>query len=283
MSDMLIDALALNATLASQDPPLLFDCRFELSDPGSGRQAYAAGHLPGAHYLHLDEDLSAAKHDAAGRFRGRHPLPTREVFAARLAARGWRPGRAVVAYDASGGMYAARLWWMLRWLGEGQVALLDGGLGAWTGAGLALRTEPPVATPLAAPDALPEPAMPTLEAADLLARLGQWPLVDARGPERYRGEVEPLDTQAGHIPGAVNRPFAMNLQADGRFKPKEQLRAEWQALIGAAPVVVHQCGSGVTACHNLFTQALAGLGLGTLYPGSWSEWSSDPSRPLATG
>lgn len=282
MNDMLISATDLQRELQGPNPPLLFDCRFDLANPQAGRAAHAQGHLPGAHYLHLDEDLSAPLHDAAGRFRGRHPLPTREEFAARLAARGWQQGRAVVAYDGSGGMYAVRLWWMLRWLGEPGVRLLDGGLNAWLAAGLPLQTEAPGCSAVAPPAQLPPPGMATLDAAALLAQLGRQTLVDARAAERYRGEVEPLDRQAGHIPGALNRPFALNLQADGRFKPAEQLRAEWQALLGNAPgTVLHQCGSGVTACHNLFSQALAGLSEGTLYPGSWSEWCADPARPLA--
>lgn len=281
MNDMLIDASTLHSLLAGPNPPLIFDCRFELANPAAGQAQYESGHLPGAQYLHLDEVLSGPKVDANGVFRGRHPLPDRGVFAKALAQRGWQPGRAVVAYDASGGIFAVRLWWLLRWLGETEIVLLDGGLPAWTAAGLPLSTAAP--TPLARelPAALPAPALPTMAADELLRRLGQLSLIDARAAERFRGEVEPLDTQAGHIPGALNRPFALNLQPDGRFKPAEQLRAEWQALLGQPSLVVHHCGSGVTGCHNLFAVALAGLGLGTLYPGSWSEWSSDPSRPVA--
>lgn len=278
---MLIDALTLQTLLAGPNPPLLFDCRFELANPAAGETQFASGHLPGAQYLHLDEVLSGPKHDADGRFRGRHPLPDRAGFAAALAQRGWSPGRAVVAYDASGGMFAVRLWWLLRWLGETEVVLLDGGLPAWTAAGLALETEAKVHAPRPAPSSLPAPAMATIEADELLNRLGQLTLVDARAAERFRGAIEPLDAKAGHIPGALNRPFALNLQADGRFKPAALLRAEWQALLGRPGAVVHHCGSGVTGCHNLFALALAGLGLGQLYPGSWSEWSSDPTRPTA--
>lgn len=281
MNDMLIDAPTLRAALARATPPLVLDCRFELSNPASGRAAYHQGHIPGAHYLHLDDDLSGPQ-TLKGRFRGRHPLPERADFAARLAALGWEPGRAVVAYDAQGGMFAARLWWMLRWLGESEVALLDGGWGAWQASGGETSTEPPQAQPRPAPAVLPPPALRTLSADEVQAQLGRLSLVDARGPERYRGEVEPLDTQAGHIPGALNRPFALNLQADGRFKPATQLRQEWLALGAVDATWVHQCGSGVTACHNLFSQALAGLGVGTLYPGSWSEWCRDSQRPVAT-
>ncbi|MBH9552699.1 sulfurtransferase [Inhella gelatinilytica] len=282
LTPVLIEASALRETLRGPHPPLVLDCRFELSNPASGRESFAQGHIPGAFYLHLDEDLSGPK-DVDGHFRGRHPLPTREDFAARLAGLGWQPGRPVVAYDAQGGMYAARLWWMLRWLGETQIQLLNGGWGAWLAAGgdSARETAMPQAAPV--PLSLPPEGMRTTTADQVQAQLGAVLLVDARGPERYRGEVEPLDAQPGHIPGAVNRPFGLNLQADGRFKPAAQLRAEWVQHGAVNGATVHQCGSGVTACHNLFSQALAGLGEGVLYPGSWSEWCRDPRRPVAMG
>ncbi|WP_423594634.1 sulfurtransferase [Roseateles sp. MS654] len=281
--DGLISVAQLQALSASTPPPLIVDVRFDLADTAAGERAYAAGHLPGAFYLHLDQDLSGDKRDAAGAFRGRHPLPDRDAFAARLRELGMTPGRQVVAYDAADGMYAARLWWMLRWLGHAQVAVLDGGFAAWQQAGGAVTTE----SPLAAPGSF-EPGSPLeepLSAQQLLSQLGQTRLIDARAPERFRGEVEPLDTQAGHIPGAVNRFFKTNLGPDGRFKPAAQLREEFAALLGgaAAGTTVHQCGSGVTACHNLLAMHHAGLPGSRLYPGSWSEWSADPRLPLAKG
>jgi thiosulfate/3-mercaptopyruvate sulfurtransferase len=257
--------------------PLILDCRFDLADPSAGERAYAAGHIPGAFYLHLDRDLAGPKAGPDGSFRGRHPLPDRATLAALMRQLGLRAGRQVVTCDLQGGPYAARAWWMLRWLGHADVAVLDG---AWDGE---LTTEMPTATPTDWQAG--EPLVSQVDAAALLGRLGRVRLIDARAPERFRGEVEPLDLQAGHIPGASNRMFKDNLQADGRFKPAGQLRAEFQALLAphGAATVVHQCGSGVTACHNLLAMSHAGLGDGLLYPGSWSEWSADPARPIAKG
>ncbi|MFG6433086.1 sulfurtransferase [Roseateles sp. LYH14W] len=261
------------AELRALADPLILDCSFDLADTTAGERAYAAGHIPGAHYLHLDRDLAGAKTGPDGAFRGRHPLPEREAFAALLRRLGLRAGRQVVTCDTQGGMYAARAWWMLRWLGHTEVAVLDG---AWDGDRTA---EIPAATPT---DWQPgAPLVQHIGAAALLKQLGNVRLIDARAAERFRGDVEPLDKAAGHIPGASNRFFRDNLGPDGRFKPAAQLRAELQAL--AADTVVHQCGSGVTACHNLLAMAHAGLGDGVLYPGSWSEWSADTSRPIAKG
>jgi len=285
MTSPLISAPALRALTASGAPLLLADCRFDLARPDAGEQAYAAGHLPGAVYLHLDRDLSAPK-TGANPGRGRHPLPTREAFAARLAELGFSDERPVVAYDASGGMFAARLWWMLRWVGHGAVQVLDGGLPAWDAAGGALSA---VAVPPAPAGrfTLRPPLVSTLAYDDLLEGLGRPPrlIVDARAPDRFRGENETLDPVAGHIPGAVNRFFQHNLGADGRFKPVDQLRAEWQALMaGRRPAdLVAQCGSGVTACHHLLAMEAAGLGGAALYPGSWSEWCAQPGAPVAQG
>jgi thiosulfate/3-mercaptopyruvate sulfurtransferase len=277
----LIDAAALRRLLGSATPPVLIDARFDLADPAAGERAHGEAHLPGAHYLHLDRDLSAAR---TGR-NGRHPLPQRSLFAARIGALGIGPQTQVVAYDAQGGSYAARVWWLLRWLGHEAVAVLDGGLPAWVEAGGAVNDADVARSSTTAP--YPERAslVSSVDADALLARLGRTPLIDARAPERFRGEVEPLDAQAGHIPGALNRCYRDNLRADGRFKPAEALRAEFTPLLGAAAPgeVVHQCGSGVTACHNLLAMEHAGLAGSLLYPGSWSEWSSDPSRPIATG
>lgn len=273
---MTYQTLITPAELRALPDALLLDCGFDLADPVAGERAYAAGHLPGAHYLHLERDLSGAKTDADGAFRGRHPLPERGEFAALMRRLGLRAGRQVVAYDGQGGMYAARAWWMLRWLGHADVAVLDG---AWDGERV---TAVPAATPC---DWQPgEPLVAQLDAATLQARLGRVRLIDARAPERLRGEVEPLDRQAGHIPGARNRFFKDNLGTDGRFKPAAQLRQEFAALLAphAPHEVVHQCGSGVTACHNLLAMVHAGFGEPQLYPGSWSEWSADPARPIAT-
>ncbi len=268
----------LQALQAAGAALVLLDCGFDLADTAAGERAYAAGHIAGARYAHLDRDLSGAKLPG----RGRHPLPDREALAGTAGAWGVAPGVQVVAYDAHGGPYAARAWWLLRWLGHDAVAVLDGGAGAWKAAGGEFVTG---VTPAAAQAPYPAQAaaMPTIEAAALLARLGQVRLFDARAAERFRGEVEPLDPVAGHIPGATLRFFKDNLAPDGRFKPAAQLKAEFEALGGADTEVVHQCGSGVTACHNLLAMAHAGLGTTALYPGSWSEWCSDPSRPVARG
>lgn len=276
----LISATELQALLRQDPAPLLIDVGFDLADTAAGERAYAQDHLPGAIYLHLDRDLSGAKSGA----NGRHPLPERQAFAAQMARLGLRAGRPVVAYDAQGGMYAARLWWMLRWIGHAAVAVLDGGRQGWLAAGGALSSA--ADAPSAGDFALGAPLVDSLDANALQARLGRLRLIDARAPERFRGEVEPLDRQAGHIPGASNRLFKLNLQADGQFfKPAETLRAEFEALLAPyeASQVVHQCGSGVTACHNLLAMEHAGLAGSVLYPGSWSEWSADPGRPIAKG
>ena len=276
----LISATQLRALLDAGEAPVLIDTRFDLADPFAGERAWGEGHLPCAFYLHLDRDLSGAK---TGR-NGRHPLPERSAFAQTLGRIGVTPERQVVVLDAQGGMYAARAWWMLLWMGHAQVAVLDGGLAAWAEAGGGLTTELPA--PISAPPYPTRPALvATLDADALQAQLGRVRLIDARAGERFRGEVEPLDAQAGHIPGARNRFFKDNLGADGRFKPIEQLRAEFDALLGprGATDTVHQCGSGVTACHNLLAMAHAGLPGSLLYAGSWSEWSADAARPVARG
>lgn len=261
----------------------VFDVRHDLTNHSAGRQAYEAGHIPGARYLDHETELAAARTGT----NGRHPLPSRAAFGALMAAHGVTPETLVVAYDASGGMYAAHLWWMLRWLGHGQVAVLDGGWQAWTAAGLPTAAE---AEQAPAPGAAVEPGAALAGSVDAQAVLDNiarpsFTVIDARAANRYRGEVEPMDPVAGHIPGALNRPNGENLQPDGRFKPAEQLRAEFTSLLdGRDPAsIVHQCGSGITACHNLLSMEIAGLAGSRLYPGSWSEWCSDPSRPVAKG
>ena len=283
----LVDAAALRHALqmVQRRPLVLLDAGFDLADPAAGERAYAAGHLPGAQYVHLDRDLCAAKNDPGPGFRGRHPLPSRVAFAATTGRWGITPRSAVVVYDRQAGLFAARLWWMLRWLGHGRVWVLDGGMAGWLAAGGELTLDP--ATPRAT-SSYPTGAatMPTVSASILGRVLGRVKLVDARAPERFRGDVEPLDRVAGHIPGALNRPFSANLGADGRFKPVPDLAREFAALLGqghGAVDVVHQCGSGVSACHNLLALEAAGRSGGRLYPGSWSEWSADPTRPVARG
>ncbi|MFX1737750.1 sulfurtransferase [Paraburkholderia sp. A1RI_3L] len=278
----LISAANLKERLdAAPGSVLIFDCRFDLADPASGEAAYAAGHLPGARYLHLDRDLSGSKSGS----NGRHPLPDRAKLVDTLAAHGLNEGQQVVAYDAQGGAFAARLWWLLRWLGHDSVALLDGGLQAWQAAGLALTSDAPPAS--RGTFKASAPLQSTVDAQALLRNLTQREqlVIDARSPDRYRGENETIDPVGGHIPGALNRFFKDNLGADGRFKSAHALREDFAALLaGTAPDhVVLQCGSGVTACHNALAMEVAGLHGATLYPGSWSEWCTDASRPVATG
>jgi thiosulfate/3-mercaptopyruvate sulfurtransferase len=257
---------------------IVFDCRFDLADTGAGRREYAQSHIAGARYAHLDDDLAGAKTGA----NGRHPLPDPDKFSAKLAKFGLSTGMQAVAYDASGGFYAARLWWMLRWVGHTKSAVLDGGWKAWLAAGLPVTPQLPA---VAAGDFSGAAHAVSVGADLVLGRIGQAGtlVIDARSPDRFRGENETLDPVGGHIPGATNRFFKDNLAPDGNFRPAAELRSEFAALIGAtAPTsVVHQCGSGVTACHNLLAMEIAGLPGSKLYPGSWSEWCSDPQRPIA--
>jgi thiosulfate/3-mercaptopyruvate sulfurtransferase len=257
------------------------DVRHDLQKPDEwGEAAYRAGHVPGAVFVHLDRDLSAPR---TGR-NGRHPLPTPEAAAALFGRLGIAAGKEVVAYDQGPGMYAARMWWMLRWLGFESAAVLDGGFAKWKAEGRATATD--IAQSAPAAFAIRR-VTPTVSAAGVAASLARRALVlvDARAPERFRGETEPLDPVAGHIPGARNRPFSQNLDADGTFKEPAFLRAEFNALLDGTSheLVVHHCGSGVTACHNLLAMEIAGLGETRLYPGSWSEWCSDPARPIEVG
>jgi thiosulfate/3-mercaptopyruvate sulfurtransferase len=259
---------------------LVVDCRHDLADPARTAREYAQAHIPGAVHADLDHDLA----DLSKPGLGRHPLPDAAAFSAVLSRWGWQPGLAVVAYDAANGaLAAARLWWMLRLIGERNVAVLDGGLQAWSAAGLPLQSELLQRAPSRA-DVRFDPAQ--IVYTQELRKLQQNPqsvLVDARAAPRYRGEVEPIDPVAGHVPGAVNRPFSENLTTDGRFKTPEILRAEFARLLGWHPPrdVVHMCGSGVTACHNLLAMEHAGLAGSRLYAPSWSGWIGDPANPLA--
>jgi thiosulfate/3-mercaptopyruvate sulfurtransferase len=275
----LISADELRALRDAGAPLVLLDCGFDLGDPAAGEAAYTAGHIPGAVYAHLDHHLAGPKSGA----NGRHPLPERGTLAAQAGAWGIRPGVQVVCYDNHGMPYAARAWWLLRWLGHTDAAVLDGGRAAWLAAGGELTRDAPPAPAQPTPYPLLPPAMPTIDADTLLARLGRQPILDARAGERFRGETEPLDPVAGHIPGALQRFFKDNLGPDGRLRPAAELRAEFEALGRAELPMVHQCGSGVTACHNLLAMEHAGLAGSVLYPGSWSEWCADPARPVAKG
>jgi thiosulfate/3-mercaptopyruvate sulfurtransferase len=278
----LISAANLAERLAAAPGSVLvFDCRFDLAAPEAGEAAYAAGHVPGALYLHLDRDLSGATTGT----NGRHPLPDRADLVAKLAGVGLNEGQQVVAYDAQGGMYAARIWWLLRWLGHDSVALLDGGLQAWEAAGKPLETEARPRSPGNFKAGAPLAVTVDVQAVERNLTTRDHVLIDARAADRYRGKNETLDRVGGHIPGALNHHYKDNLTAEGRFKTAHELRDAFGALVGAtAPDrVVLQCGSGVTACHNALAMEIAGLHGAALYAGSWSEWSANPSRPVATG
>ncbi|HUU36336.1 MAG TPA: sulfurtransferase [Vicinamibacterales bacterium] len=279
MFTTLIDAATLAAHLADPDWVVL-DARFDLTAPEQGEVLYRAGHIPGARYVSLDAHLSGQKTGA----NGRHPLPSPEVAAATFASLGVSRQRQVVLYDADLGMFAARGWWILRWLGHERVAVLDGGLAAWQRAGLPVTNAHETWAP-AVFDAVPAQAGP-VPVTDVQAHLGdgQRVLVDARSADRFRGQNETLDPVGGHIPGAVNHFYQLNLTAEKTFKAPAQLRAEWSAVCGNdASRVVMYCGSGVTACHNLLALEHAGLRGARLFPGSWSEWCASPDRPTAAG
>ena len=283
MSQLLVNSAEVAAHLG--DPSwCIFDCRHDLRQTEYGVQAYARGHIPGAQFLHLDRDLSGP---TTGR-NGRHPLPDPEVLAKRMSQCGVGINTQVVAYDNEGGIFASRLWWLLRWLGHRRVAVLDGGLAGWKRARLMLEEGPPLISPQEFAARLNGAGAMAVDTDFVRAHLDapDMMMIDARSPERFRGENETLDPVGGHIPGSVNRFYADNLDDDGcYFKPAAQLRKEFEALLaGQDPrQVVQQCGSGVTACHNLLAMELAGLSGSKLYAGSWSEWCSDPARPVATG
>ena len=275
----LIDVQTLARRL--DDPQwIVVDCRHDLAQPQQGRIDYGASHIPGARHLHLDDDLSGQRTGS----NGRHPLPAVQTLANTLGRVGIDGNKQVVAYDAHGGMYAARLWWLLRWLGHDAVAVLDGGLQAWVDAKQPLTAALPTIMPTRfAPH--PRPMHVDAEALRTNLHRPELCIIDARAPDRFRGENETLDPVGGHIPGARNRFFRDNLDASGRFKSPETLDREWRTALGSARAaeVVHQCGSGVTACHNALAMEIAGLHGSRLYPGSWSEWCADASRPIVTG
>ncbi|MCK9540082.1 sulfurtransferase [Dokdonella sp.] len=270
------------AALQREGEVLVVDCRFELGDTGKGERDYLAGHVPGAVYAHLDRDLSGAHQVGLGR----HPLPEDVALSAVLSRWGWRPGLPVVAYDAmQGALAAARLWWLLRLAGETQVAVLDGGLQAWQAAGHGLEAGGVQRAPSDVQVALERSQVVWTGELEQRLRNHALCLLDARAAPRYRGEVEPLDPVAGHVPGALNLPFADNLAADGRFKSASELRAAYERrLAGHAPGdVVHMCGSGVTACHNLLAMEHAGLTGSRVFAPSWSGWVDGPGHAVATG
>jgi len=274
---MPLSTLASTEELARHPEWRVFDCRHELGQPELGEWQYREAHIPGALYAHLDRDLSAPKTG----LNGRHPLPDPRTFAAWLATQGLQATDQVVCHDAGGGTMAARLWWMLRWIGHDAVAVLDGGFAKWAAEGRPTTREVSEFAPSAyAPR--PRPAM-RVDAAFVESRLGlrEVALLDARAPARFRGDAEPIDPVAGRIPGARNRFCTENLTAEGRFKSAQTLKGEFATLLAGRPpeVVVHYCGSGVAACHNALAMEIAGLSGSRVYPGSWSEWIADPRRP----
>jgi thiosulfate/3-mercaptopyruvate sulfurtransferase len=279
MFTTLISTQELAAAAPSRDL-VICDVRHDLVQDAWGESEYAKAHVQGALFVHVDRELSAPKTGT----NGRHPLPTPEAAAAVFSRLGIDATKQVVAYDQGNGMYAARLWWMLHWLGHDAVAVLDGGFARWTSEGRATTTDVPEARPASFGI---RRVTPTVSAAGVRASIHRETLllIDGRAPERFRGEVEPFGPVAGHIPGARNRPFAQNLETDGTFKHPAFLRAEFSALLDDASHanVVHYCGSGISACHNILAMEIAGLSGTRLYPGSWSEWSSDPGRPVARG
>ena len=278
----LMTSAALAARLQQPDL-LILDCRFALDDPRYGQRSFASGHIPGAQFADLEQDLSGPVQTGV---TGRHPLPVPDALLERLRQWGLNQNSEVVLYDDGPGAFAARAWWLLAWLGKRDgVYLLDGGLKAWRTAGQALSQDQ-ASPPRGDFDGEPDDSL-LIGAAQLQQRLGQpqLTLLDARALPRFRGEVEPLDPVAGHIPGAQCAAFSDNLDSDGHFLGAEQLRQRFAAQLGPRPAsdLVAYCGSGVTACHNLFALCLAGYPLALLYAGSWSEWITDPARPVASG
>ena len=295
MHTTLISVDQLKTLQAGGAPLMLFDCSFDLMNPAAGEEQYRKAHIPGAVYANLDTALSdKGVVDADGTHHphpdaasgGRHPLPSREKFAIWLSGAGFSNAMQAVVYDRNGANYCGRLWWMLKWAGHDAVAVLDGGLQAWQAAGGAVtdRAEP---AHFQSNFELLEPLRRLATTTDVASRLGKpgQVLIDARGAPRFKGEVEPLDPVAGHIPGALNRPFSLNIGADGKFKPAAQLKSEFDQLLGGRDpaTVVHHCGSGVSAVPNVIAMELAGFSPTALYAGSWSEWCGDARRPVEKG
>jgi thiosulfate/3-mercaptopyruvate sulfurtransferase len=284
----LISAAALRDLQASGAALMVFDCSFDLNHVAAGRSMFEDSHIAGAVFADLNEDLSTHSPAFSGHAvnGGRHPLPSREDFAHRLGQMGFHKGMQAVVYDRHGMNYCGRLWWMLKWLGHEAAAVLDGGLQAWIAAGGSMASGP-AASAHAAQFTVQAPLLDWVQASAVQAQLGRatQTVLDARAPARFRGEVEPFDPVAGHIPGALNRPFNQNIGPDGCMKPASVLREEFEALLGGRDPasVVHHCGSGVSAVPNILAMQVAGLGPTTLFAGSWSEWCSDPARPLAKG
>ncbi len=268
--------------LAAQlDTCVVIDCRFSLADTGYGRRVYAVGHIPGARYAHLDDDLSSPKSASTGR----HPLPELARLCRQLGDWGITPATQVVVYDDSFGSMAVRLWWLLRGLGHQKVALLDGNFPRWAREKHPVTADLPVVTPVTYPIPASVDWGVDANAVEAIRTSPAHKLIDARPEMRFSGEVEKIDPVAGHIPGAINWVYEENLDLDGTYLPADELRAAYTQLLGevAPQNVVHTCGSGVTACHNVLAMEIAGLPGSRLYPGSWSEWITDPSRPVATG
>jgi len=281
---MAFQTLISTAVLASRIRDSAFaivDCRFKLDDTAWGEREWAAAHIPGAAYASLDRDLSSARTGT----NGRHPLPDARALAATLGRFGITGGVQVVAYDQNNGMFASRLWWLLRWLGHDAVAVLDGGIAKWIAEGRETKSGQQQRGAAAFTGSARADMLVDVSGVAALSGRTDWRLVDARAPERFRGDVEPLDRVAGHIPGAVNHFFQGNLDEQGTFQPPDVLRGQWSASLGNVPAdhAVCYCGSGVTACHNLLALEHAGLKGAKLYPGSWSEWSADEKRPVAKG
>jgi thiosulfate/3-mercaptopyruvate sulfurtransferase len=286
MSDNYYTIISPAALIAAPSHWVVVDCRHQLADPHAGYQAYTSGHIPGAFFLHLDRDLAGPM---TGQ-NGRHPLPDPAVLSQKLMALGVGPETQVVAYDDAGGAFAARLWWLLRWMGHDAVAVLDGGWQHWVAEKYPIETgeREPASGQGSVVSTLGQPIQDfwiPVETVEANLKTQAYLVIDARSPDRYQGENETMDAVGGHIPGAINRFFKENLSENGRFKPAARLLEEWSRLLAghSAAEVICQCGSGVTACHNLLALEMAGLQGAKLYPGSWSEWCANPARPVIVG